>query len=70
MQSKLTDVLTKRKTLGGNQQLKLKNELIQMNKLIFENEISDFISGLYKAIECNIQDEVPELVNKDIQTIL
>ena len=41
-----------------------------MNKLIFENDICESISALYKKVESNISDDVQELVKKDIEIIV
>jgi len=63
----MSEVLTKKHSaLSGN----LKNEIIAVNRLMFENDIYQLIVESYKKIEKNIKDDAQEIVLRDIKKVL
>ena len=63
----MSEVLTKKHSaLSGN----LKNEIIAVNRLMFEADIYQLIVESYKKIEKNIKDNAQEIVFRDIKKVL
>lgn len=67
LQDKMSEVLTKKSSaFTGN----LKNEIITVNRLVYEADIYQFVFESYKTIEKNIKEGVHEIVFRDIKKVL
>lgn len=62
----MSDVLTKK---APPFTMNLKNEIITVNRLIFEADICQSIFEIYKTIEININDGAQEMVFRDIKNV-